>query len=453
MQKNILVSINFALIAMVSCLTLLALGFIFLSPNEIEVVDTATFKGSMPKNAFAVSKKSYDAIAEPFLALKYHPLTSQLPDLKKALVFYGKNGRPDAMLTKPHLHFSFTGNKTITAGFPEERLYLHYNKEASQPHYAFSKDNQKTSLWIEADIQDEDAIVKVFMENEYGEIVQEPGNLARFNLKAVTQSKFGGATDEAQEIGGYRIDGSLLARQKAKWFGYDRFLEKHGGEEFLSCAGKHRVDFGDPNSRYSVFVAAGDCLIHEANRWKVISPGTESLSNHLLVVKKIDDRIMNFELWDVEGKNKIVLNIIKAHESNKNQVFDNTFKFVGARTRSQFVFEIDDERVLLRPKDWLVLTDDGWKKLTTPEEIDDYVEHKLAGPLFVFDGIVKKEDGQVFYGTMFNAARTEMQAIELPITQSGSAPSSIENHQPKPEKNSENPVAKTYYKNSSSQDR
>jgi len=452
MQKNILVSINFALLALVSCLTLLGLGFIFLSPNEIEVVDTATFKGSMPKNAFALSKISYDAIAEPFLTLKYHPLTSRLPDLKKTLIFYGKNGRPDAMLTKPHLHFSFTGSKTITAGFLEERLYLHYNKEAAQPHYAFSKDNETTSIWIETDILDEDAIVKVFMENEYGEIVQEPASLARFNLKPVTQTKFG-STGDPQELGGFRIDGSLLARQKAKWYGFDRFLEKHGGEEFLVCTGKHRVDFGDAGSRYSVFVAPGDCLIHDDNRWKVVQPGTESLSNHLLVVKKIDERIMNFELWDVEGKNKIVLNVIKAHESNKNQIFDNTFKFVGARTRSQFVFEIDDERVLLRPKDWLVLTDDGWKKLTTAEEIDDYVEHKLAGPLFVFDGIVKKEDGQVFYGTMFNTARTEMQTIELPIAQNGTAEKSIENHQLKTEKNSENPVAKTYYKNLSSEDR
>lgn len=451
MQKTLLISINLTLLAIGSTLVVAALFLSFISKNEIEVIDATAFKGSMPKNAFALSKKSYDAINEPFLALNYHPLTSRLPDIKKALIFYGKNGRPDAMLTKPHLHFSFNGNKTISAVFPGEKLYLHYNKEASTPHYAFSKENKTTSLWIEADILDEEAEVNVFMENEYGEIVQEPANLAKFSLKATTQNKFG-STGESQDIGGNRIDGSLLARQKAKWYGFDRFLEKHGGEEFSSCVGRHRVDFGDSDKRYSVFVMAGDCLIWDANRWKVVPPGTESLSNHLLVVKKIDDRIMNFELWDVEGKNKVVLNIIKAHETNKNQIFDNTFKFVGARTRSQFVFEIDEERVLLRPKDWLVLTEDGWKKLTTSEEIDAYVEQKTAGPLFVFDGIVKKDDHQVFYGTMFNSARTEMQSIELPIMQGGSAPSTIENHPPKTDKNAENPVAKTYLKKLSSED-
>jgi hypothetical protein len=444
MQKKIITLINLTLAGTAACLILLAAFFALTRPNEIVVVDEASFKGSMPKNAFAHAKDSYDAIKDPFLSLKYHPMSAQLPDLKKTLIFYGKNGRPDAMLTKPHLHFSFNGNKTISAAFPGEKLYLTYNKLANPPHYTFSKDNQTTSLWVEADIQDDDALVKVFMKNENNELIQEPPHLATFQLKATTQNKFGTGVEVA-EIGNFRVDGSLLARQKAKWHGCDRFLEKHGGEEFVSCLGKQRIDFGEESQRYSVFVSIGDCLIWDQNRWKVVNAGTESLSNHLLVVKKVDDRLINFELWDVEGKNKIVLNLIKAHEPNHKQTFDDTFKFVGARTRSQFVFEVDDERMLLRPKDWLVLTDDGWKKITTAEEIDAYVERKLAGPLFVFDGIVKKDDRQVFYGTMFNTSRTDMQPIELPIHQGSSLPSSIENNQQKDENTLENPVAKTHY--------
>lgn len=407
--------------------------------SDIAVVDEMSFKGNMPKNAFALSKLSYDAIKEPFLSLKYHPMTSQIPDLKKTLIFYGKNGRPDAMLTKPHLHFSFNGNKAVTAVFPGEKLFLTFNKQATPPQYTFSKENIETPLWIEADIREDDALVKVFMKNEDGELISDPAHLAQITLKPAVQTKFGAGT-EIQEIGTYRIDGSLLARQKARWHGPDRFLEKHGGEEFSLCMGKHRVDFGEEDKIYSVFVCPGDCLIWKENRWNVINPGTESLSNHLLVVKKIDERIMNFELWDVEGKNKIVLNLIKAHETVAKQNFDDAFKFVGARTRSQFVFEIDDERMLLCPKDWLVLTEDGWKKITTPEEIDAYVERKLSGPLFVFDGILRKDDRQVFLGTIFNASRTDMQTIELPIMQGISTPQSIEN---KPN-TLENPVAKNF---------
>ena len=68
------------------------------------------------------------------------------------------------------------------------------------------------------------------------------------------------------------------------------------------------------------------------------------------------------------------------------------FKFIGARTKSQFVFEVDDEKMLLSPQDWLVLTENGWIKLTTAQEIDDFVSRKVIGTLFVFNGIERKED-------------------------------------------------------------
>lgn len=448
MHKNLLKLINLT-VGVFACLLLAAaLTLSILRPSSIAIEHTSSFKGGMPKNAFSLSKDAYDAIEKPFLHLKYRPMTAQLPDLKKTLTFYGKNGRPDAMLTKPHLHFSFTGNnKAISAVFPGEKLYLTYNKKANPPAYTFSKENEETPLWIEADIQEEDALVKVFMKNEEGQLISSPPHLTSFNLKPIAQTKFGSGT-QAQELGGYRIDGSLLARQKARWHGPDLFLEKHGGEEYDALNGKHRVDFGDEEKIYSVFVSPGDCLIFQDGRWKSVVPGTESLSNPLLVVKKADERIMNFELWDVEGKNKIVLNLIKAHEPPSKHSFDDTFRFVGARTRSQFVFEIDDKRMLLRPKDWLVLTEDGWKKITTPDEIDAYVERKLLGPLFVFDGISKKEDHQIFYGTMFNASRTEMHPVELPIAQSGSSQNHTENNNPELSGNSiESPVAKAHYRN------
>lgn len=446
MYKNLLTSINYSIATLCCLLFAGALFLVVIRPSEIKVIDDEVFKGNIPKNSFALPKESYAAINQPFLNLKYHPRTRELPDLRKTLIFYGKNGRPDALLAKPQLHFSFNGNKSISAVFPGQKLYLSYNKNATPPHYTFSKDNEKTALWIEADIEDENAIVKVFMENGTEEIIQEPPQLAKFHLKSTTQTKFGGG-QEQQEIGGYRIDASLLARQKARWHGPDLFLEKHGGEEFSPLVGKQRIDFGDENHLYSIFVQPGDCLVWKENKWNVIEPGDESLCKPLLVVKKVDERIMNFELWDVEGKNKIVLNLIKAHEPTAKQDFDDTFKFVGARTRSQFVFEIDDERMLLRPKDWLVLTEDGWKKMTTSEEIDAYVERKISGPLFVFDGIIRKDDHQVFYGTIFNASRTDMQVIEMPIIQNTNHPGSIENLRQNEKNNPDTPVARSHYRN------
>ena len=130
---------------------------------------------------------------------------------------------------------------------------------------------------------------------------------------------------------------------------------------------------------------------------------------------------MNLELWDAEGKGKAVMNLIKANEAWMPQNLEQNFKFMGARTRSQFVFEINNERILLCPQDWLVLTQTGWKKLVTPKEIDDYVDRKVTGPLFVFDNIERKDDRQVIVGTLFNVARTETASVELPLQQNGNA--------------------------------
>jgi hypothetical protein len=135
------------------------------------------------------------------------------------------------------------------------------------------------------------------------------------------------------------------------------------------------------------------------------------------VIKKIEERLMNMELWDPEGKGKVSLNLLKSSEPQAPVNIQQKFKFVGARTRSQFVFEIDGDRLLLSPHDWLLLTKDGWIKLQTPEEIDAYVERKTPGPLFVFDSVEKRDDHLLLLGTLFNTSRTDMQPIEIPLQQ------------------------------------
>ena len=65
------------------------------------------------------------------------------------------------------------------------------------------------------------------------------------------------------------------------------------------------------------------------------------------------------------------------------------------------------------------MTEDGWKKLTSSEEIDDYVDRRLTGTLFVFEGIERKDDQQVMKGHLYNPARTLVQDIELSVQKEG----------------------------------
>lgn len=418
MVKKWVTWINYSACGIIALLLFSALCFSLMRQTTFSLDDGSVRKLEIPKGSFTRSAQEYEAIGAPALSLAFSPLSVQLPDLRRYLVYYGKNGRPDAKEERPALYFAFTGNKTPTSLFPGERLYLLYDKKVVPNQYIFSPNNAPTAIWIEASVQGNQGLVKVAMKGEDGKVIREPAAYAEFTLPEKEFVRFGGT---AWELGKWRVDGTLLARQKARWFGLDKFLEKHGGEEYQEIANKHRIDFGEGDDVYSVYVGQGDCLIWVDGRWETVKIGEASLKSTLMCVKKIDDRVMNLELWDVDGKGKITLNLVKANEAWLPQNLEQNFKFVGARTRSQFVFEINRERMLLSPHDWLVLTDSGWKKLVTPKQIDDYVERKTVGPLFVFDKVERKEDRQIILGTLFNAARTEMVSVELTLQQTGSS--------------------------------
>ena len=402
--------INIALAAIIGLFLLWALVIFFSRESSISVLEVAAKKNGIKPCAFQQCKEAYDAIGEPVLHLKSSPISLQLPDLRQTLTYYGKNSRPDADLNNTLMHFSFTGAKTPTIIRPHEQTFLLYDRKQTPPRFIFSPNNAETSLWIEVTPQGDDAIVNVGMKDETGRIIHEPEAYANFKL---TEKPLARTTTTTWEIGKQRVDGTLLARQKARWFGTDVFLERHGGKEYQDVVGKQRIDFGEGDDAYAVFVAANDLLVWDGNRWKVVNPGDETSGKPLMMVKKIDDKLMNFELWDADGKNKVSLNLLKSNEAVLPPNVMQSFKFVSARTRSQFVFEINKERLNLSPHDWLIMTDKGWKKLVTPEEIDAYVNRKVTGLLFIFDAVERRDDRQIMVGTLFNKSRTAMQQFEV----------------------------------------
>lgn len=412
MLKKWISWINLGIGSLSMALLVLAAFMALMRPSQVVNADLSTNKRALPPGTFAMPKQACDAIGRGCLALNFSPITLQLPDLRNHLIYYGKNGRPDAKADRSIMHFAFTGNPNVTPVVAGEKLYLLYDRSKATPQYVFSQENVPTSLWIEAATQNNEAIVNVYMKGENGEIIREPSAYAELHLPEKESVRVGG---KPWEMGKWRVDGSLLARQKASWKGQDRFFERHGGEEFRALQAKHRIDFTDEEETYSVYVGVNDSLIWDNNRWKLVQPGEESLRSPLLLVKKIDERIMNFELWDVGGKSKMIINLVKMNESWSPERLQESFKCLGARTRSQYIFEIDGQRILLSPKDWLLQTEEGWITLSSPEEIDDYVLRKRTGVLFVFDGMVRKEGRQVLTGVVFNESRTEMKEIELPV--------------------------------------
>lgn len=429
MIKNWLTWINLGIAGLALLFILLSMGINFWRPSEIPVPEFPPEKTSLPKGAFRLEKEGYDNIGPPLMSLHFSPMTLQLPNLRNYLVYYGRNERPDASSEQSMLHFAFSGSKEIASVHPEKPLYLVYDKDQPRVKYRFSPKNAETSLWVKAIPEEKEAVINVAMKNEAGDIIRKPEQYAQFKVKEKQFSRFGG---ERWELGKWKVDGTLLARQRARWYGNDLFLEKHGGEEYTELFEKQRIDFGQGEETYSAFISLEDVLAWKDERWHEVKPGVDSQQYPLLVVKKVDERLMKLELWDVGGKAKVSLNLIKSTETSLPQNIQKTFKFVGARTRSQLMFEVKNERMLISPKDWLLFVDGKWIKLTSSEDIDAYVERRMVGPLFVIDGVVRDDGRQILVGTLFNSTRTDMKTIEIPLQQ-GAGPSGSN---PKPKRKS-----------------
>lgn len=433
--------LNLALAAAI----VLIVTFCFLAPqkDEIPTFSSFTVPKELPKSPYAQADEFFQEIGESLFTLKWVPPQMQLPDMRHELLFYGKNARPDVTAGATSFHFLLKGSQENAVVREGERTYLVYKGNYSpkgrawdmagdsftaspQPlwgdisttddipkdPYVFSPGNQPTPLWFEVKSVGEQKIeVRISMLDEKGALVLAPADLRTFQLQA---QEFPKTQPQAWQIGGFRVDATLLVRQRARWVGPDLFLTLHGGEEFAHAIGKERIDFCDGPNAYSCFVGVGDFLIWKDEKWRMTNPGVDSQHFPLLVVKKIDDKILTFELWDPEGKGKIPLSLVRVKEHTTMPNLAQEFKFVGAKTWAQFIVESrQGERLTLRPHDWLVCTPEGWIKLDSASQIDAFVEQSLTGPLFVLEKMDKKNGRQVLIGHLFNTMRTEVEEVEL----------------------------------------
>lgn len=263
------------------CLGVLALALI--GNRELNTEAPLAEDAAELRNGFEMPKASYAAIAGPPFELRSSAPAIGLPDLRDELILFGIDGRPDADPQFPTVYLSFKGSNTTSPVKTGERRYILFDRSSSAEHYSFSQDNLPTNLWIVPTLQGEKLSVEVSMCSHEGEPISSPEIHSRLILSSA-ESK---ATSRTWSLGKWKVDGSLMARLRARWFGEDLFLALHGGKEFVHLKGKHRIDFGENDESYSCFLSPGDVLIWKDERWKDVAPGDESRNYPLLHVKKL----------------------------------------------------------------------------------------------------------------------------------------------------------------------
>ncbi|MBS0622645.1 MAG: hypothetical protein JSR80_06780 [Verrucomicrobia bacterium] len=384
----------------------------FFYPQAAEFLPERAIELKLPPNRFALEASAYQGLGTAF-ALKHTPPSIRLPDLRRHLIFYGLNQRPDADAKRALIHLGLEGQQVILAAKSGEKLYLHFDPESGEGLYRFAPSGQMTKLWITPKVIKEEIYCFVGLRTEEGVEVVQPEEYAQFSLRPQPPTYRGN-----WHLGEIRVDNSLLARQHGRWIGEDLFLADHGGEEYAQAYGRQRIDFGEGPQAYSCFVKLGESLIWDQGRWRLPKPHQETFGLPLLHLRKQEERVLLFDLWDEAGLNHFCLSLIRSNAPQHNNATP-LLRFVAAKTWSQFVLELGAERTEVSPGDWLLMDEGRFTKLISPEEIDAYVEQKRSGELVVIDGLVRKEGRPRLVCHLYNPTRTQVKTLEIPLLSEG----------------------------------
>lgn len=409
MRHHIIWWINVILGALSAAAIVAAIYFLSITDREHVQPPLAVRSTVVPTPNFGLKPAHFAAVGEPALILTYATPKLRVPDLRNVLNFIGRDMRPDASM-RPKMFFTLGNARDVMAAAPGEKIYLHYTGAKEAP-YTFSPENRPTSLWFQASGQGNRAEVQMQIVDEEGQLQKEPPEHSKFTLpeKPLPAAAAGWMMDK------WRVDGTLLARQRGHWSGRDLFLERHGGDEFQHLQGKQRIEFGEGDAMYAVYVDKNDSLIWKDGRWQLPEAQENTKNYPMLKVLKTDERILSFELFDLEGKRKLLLNLVKSADTIPAVNVENDFQFIGARTRVHFMFKINKQRQVVGVQDWFLLTPEGWNKLTTSKDIDSYASGELRGPLLVIDAIENQDLHKALSATLFSPGRSEAVPMEIPL--------------------------------------
>ncbi|WP_348663354.1 hypothetical protein [Chlamydia vaughanii] len=383
------------------------------APNRVENLYSISLKydgGKEKQQAFPQAQ----GISSGIWSLDFPELRERLPDLRQEVVFLGSNKRPDAFGGKFFLELA--SSKDRCAASANEKIYLQASPSSEGTLFTFSPGGKPTDLWLECrpSSVENRVEVRVRLIGVNREIVTSPKEREVLYLTAPAKGL------EVWEIGGVRVDASFPVKQKIRRIGSDKFLLMHGGADYADKAGKERVDFvALSGENYSRYLAVGDILLWDGNRWQTCGEFQgESARASLLEVKKIDDKMMVIELWNVGGTSRQSMSLVKSASSSiEIAEIVKEFEFVGMRSWSRPIVQAGGQRMILSPDDWIVYAGESWEKIVRKEQLEDYLSGKTQGPLLVFDKIEKDSRGFVLRGHVFNAQRTLVESVTLPLKQ------------------------------------
>lgn len=229
-------------------------------------------------------------------------------------------------------------------------------------------------------------------------------------LKGENMELFLAASPEVKESGA----GAVAALQQARCWGQDRFFQMYGGSHFLFLGQKQKLELIQNGQRDFLYIQPGDFLSLREGKWQVLTSLEEADRNALLAHILDDGDGVEIEAWDEEGFLLLKKKLDRTSSPPLNLSASQLFSELKLRTSNLVSCKVEKKRMMLREGDWLVRTKSGWHKLKTEAEIASFLQHGMAGDIFVVDAV---DSGGLLKGHFFDEMRTQAQPVCIPIAQ------------------------------------
>jgi hypothetical protein len=373
--------------------------YIFFSEKEVVIKQSSVYLKQTPS-----INEQYALIGTGPLSLNTENFLGRIPNLSREIKLLARNTRPDKGSQRDEVLLALkSSGDELTVG-DGQKVYLMAAKKDHITSLPLHFSREPTPLWfIPLVIGSEEISVEVGMK-----IVEEDGTEKEERTHFTLENASTGQEKVKENSSAFQTLAS------ARFWGTDLLMQRYGGEELREVKEKQMIEFLHPNSSFC-YVAPGDYLTWLDGKWQVSALSQIKPEAPLAHVKALQGRSLEIEAWDEKGFFPLRVKLAQQLVPKIMYKPDSLPTAFRLRTSSQVTCVLGKRRMILKQGDWLFKTSTGWHILKRLEEIEDCLQHKIKGELFIFDHLEKEEGRILLRGTLFDEMRTQMQPIEIPI--------------------------------------
>jgi hypothetical protein len=332
-------------------------------------------------------KEAYEQIGWGPLALNELRSQGPLPFLTKELIILGKNNRPERQAREGFFLLGLKSSQEEIIVAERQPIFL-MKGEDNKWHFSLSK----TPLCLFSTMAEGNKVVVHVISS------LDEGREGDFQLKCFDK------TGDLIENTPY-----VKALKSAKFWGHDLLIQNYGGSDYRDLLKKNKIEVEGK----VYFVGEDDLLMWKDGRWHLVSlKNIEPLTPIAKVISSIPTEIC-LQIWDESGFHTLITKKAVERVPKIGHKLEELFSSIRMRTPSEITCLMGKRRVILKEGDWWLKMDVGWKKLKTMNDIEDYLDHRLRGELFIFESIVADKGKVILKGTSFDVMRTDMQPLSM----------------------------------------